>query len=229
MVTTGDTPATRTVGRTVGRTVTVLLYEGFEVLDVFGPVEILAHVPGWTVEYAGVSVQAGDPVRSAQGAQVQADLGITALRRRPEGTDVLLVPGGIGSRALVTDSGVLADIAGICRHATVVASVCTGSALLAAAGVLDGRRATSNKKSWDWVTSQGRRVDWVPQARWVVDDSTDVPVWTSSGVAAGMDMAHALVAALAGASIADEIADNIEVEVHRDPAWDPFSAMHGLS
>jgi putative intracellular protease/amidase len=228
MVTTGDPAATRTV--------TVLLYEGFEVLDVFGPVEILSHVPGWTVVYAGVAAQAGDPVRSAQGAQVQADLGLADLCRAPDGPDILLVPGGIGTRTLVGDAGTLADIAGICRRATVVTSVCTGSAVLAAAGVLEGRRATSNKKSWAWATSQGKRVDWIPQARWVLDtgtptgnDRAGAPVWTSSGVAAGMDMTHALVTALAGPTVADRITDDIELDVHRDPGWDPFAAMHGAN
>lgn len=205
---------------------TVILYEGFEVLDVFGPVELFGHVPGWTVELAGVS--ADHPVRSAQGARVQTDVGVGDLRDRSGGVDVVLVPGGPGNRALIDDPGFLGDIAAVCMGAAVVTSVCTGSAVLAAAGILDGRRATSNKKSWDWATSHGRSVDWVPQARWVVDDGAGTPVWTSSGVAAGMDMAHALVAALAGPTVADGIADDIELELHRDPSWDPFAAVHGV-
>lgn len=206
-------------------TVTVILYEGFEILDAFGPVELFGHVPGWTVEFAGVS--ANRLVRSVQGAQVQTDVSFTDLLDRQGGIDVVMVPGGFGNRTLVHDSGFLDDIAAICQRASVITSVCTGAAVLAAARVLDGQRATSNKKAWAWVTSQREQVDWVPQARWVVDHASGRPVWTSSGVAAGMDMAHALIAALAGASIADEIADNIELEVHRDPAWDPFAAVHG--
>ena len=62
-------------------------------------------------------------------------------------------------------------------------SVCTGSALLARAGVLDGLKATTNKRAFDWVRSQGPRVTWMPRARWVQDGS----VFTSSGVSAGMD------------------------------------------
>lgn len=209
------------------RTVTVLLYDDFEVLDVFGPVELFAHVPGWSVQYAGPTTR--DTVRSAQGAEVTSDVSYSDLRDRVGGTDIVLVPGGPGSRTLISDAGFLSDVATICRRASVVTSVCTGSAVLAAAGVLDGRRATSNKKAWAWITSQREQVDWVPQARWVVDHASGRPVWTSSGVAAGMDMAHALVAVLAGATIADEIADNIELEVHRDPAWDPFATVHGVT
>ncbi|MGJ0182456.1 DJ-1/PfpI family protein [Corynebacterium glyciniphilum] len=209
------------------RTVTVLLYDDFEVLDVFGPVEFFAHVPGWSVQYAGPTTR--DTVRSAQGAEVTTDVSYSDLRDRVGGTDIVLVPGGPGSRTLISDAGFLSDVATICRRASVVTSVCTGSAVLAAAGVLDGRRATSNKKSWSWATSQGRRVTWVPQARWVVDDSARVPIWTSSGVAAGMDMAHALVTELTGPSVADDIADNIELEVHRDSRWDPFASVHGCT
>lgn len=208
------------------RTVTVILYEGFEVLDVFGPIELFSHAPGWTVEYAGP--RTGQPVGSAQGAEVTAQTGYTDVRDRPGGPDIVLVPGGNGSRRLAGDREFLTVLAEICHRATVITSVCTGSALLAAAGVLDGCRATSNKKAWDWVTSQSDQVAWVPQARWVVDEGNGTPIWTSSGVAAGMDMAHALISELAGHEDADRIAENIELAVHRDPGWDPFSAIHGV-
>ena len=103
-------------------------------------------------------------------------------------------------------------------------SVCTGSALLAAAGLLDGYRATSNKRSFEWVTQQGPRVEWVPEARWVEDRNR----WTSSGVAAGIDMALAFIAHLSGEARADAIADGSEYERHTDAAWDPFAAKAGL-
>ena len=73
-------------------------------------------------------------------------------------------------------------------------SVCTGAGLLARAGILDGRRATSNKRSLDWVISQGPKVEWVPQARWVEDGKFA----TSSGVSAGIDMALAIIASICG-------------------------------
>mgnify|MGYP001436853677 CR=1 FL=1 len=98
-------------------------------------------------------------------------------------------------------------------------SVCTGSAILAAAGVLDGYRATSNKFSFDWVVKQGPKVDWVYEARWVEDGNR----MTSSGVTAGMDMALALIAKLYGDESADSVAKFTEYVCSKDASNDPFS------
>ena len=100
-----------------------------------------------------------------------------------------------------------------------VASVCTGSALLAVAGVLDGRRATTNKRVFDWVASCGDRVEWQRRARWVEDGK----FFTSSGVSAGMDMALALIEKIRGREAADEAALRAEFEWNRDSARDPFA------
>jgi transcriptional regulator GlxA family with amidase domain len=109
-------------------------------------------------------------------------------------------------------------------QAETVSSVCTGAALLARAGLLDGRRATSNKRSFKWVTEQGPAVEWIRQARWVEGGKFA----TSSGVSAGIDMTLSLIAKLAGAENAEQIAIRMEYEWHRDPAWDPFAKTHGL-
>lgn len=109
--------------------------------------------------------------------------------------DWLLVPGGVGTRSLVQDPTFCTQLAAIAQRASLCMSVCTGSALLAAAGCLDGHKATSNKRSWAWASAQGAgRVQWVHQARWVVSHK----YWTSSGVAAGMDMALAFITKHAG-------------------------------
>lgn len=113
--------------------------------------------------------------------------------------DWLLVPGGVGTRALVKDATFCALLRWIVQHASLCMSVCTGSALLAAAGCLDGHKATSNKRSWAWASAQGSgRVLWQHQARWVESGK----FWTSSGVAAGMDMALAFITEHAGGTCA---------------------------
>ena len=160
------------------------------------------------------------PVRSAQGVEVVATLGYAEA----DDPDIVLVPGGTGTRKLVTDPEFTRWLAAHCDQAALVTSVCTGSGVLAAAGLLDGYRATSNKFSFAWASSNGSDVTWVPQARWVVDRNR----WTSSGVAAGMDMAAALIANLFGVDSARKAADLIELEVHADPDWDPFAVIHGL-
>ena len=94
-----------------------------------------------------------------------------------------------------------------------LAFICIGDGLLAAAGLLNRRRATSNKQSFAWVVSQGPQVQWVPEARWVEDGR----IITAGGVAAGMDMALRLVERLAGAEMANLTAQYTEYEWHRDP------------
>ncbi|GAB2976981.1 DJ-1/PfpI family protein [Nocardioides montaniterrae] len=202
----------------VGRRIEIVLFEGFELLDVFGPAELFSKVPGLSLTYLAPST---DPVRSAQGAAVVPD------RTYADATapDIVLVPGGIGTRALLRDPAFLDWLTGYCASAELVASVCTGAAVLAAAGLLDGHRATSNKAVFDLVLPLGTSIEWVPQARWVEDGDR----WTSSGVAAGMDMAAALIDRLAGDGTGRRIADLIELELHTDPDWDPFAAIHGLA
>lgn len=194
------------------RSVSIVLFPGFELLDVFGPVGLLSKVDGLELRYVGPSAE---PAPSSQGVRIVAESQF-ATAPRP---DIVLVPGGLGTRALVQDEGFLAGLADYVAPARLVTSVCTGSALLAAAGALEGYRATSNKRAFDWAAGFGRDVEWVRHARWVHDRDR----WTSSGVAAGMDMTAALIGDLFGAEVAREIAWRIELDVHEDPDWDPFA------
>jgi putative intracellular protease/amidase len=200
------------------RRITAVLFDGFELLDVFGPLEVFGHLPDeFTICLVG---PASGAVRSAQGPRAVAEFGFADV----PSSDVLLVPGGIGTRRLVEDRNFLEWLARVATGAEFVTSVCTGSGVLAAAGLLDGYRATSNKRAFSWACQQSQNVTWVPQARWVQDRSR----WTSSGVAAGIDMALAVIAHLLGQQRASDVADGIEYEWHRDPGWDPFAAKNGL-
>lgn len=196
------------------RTVSVVLFEGFQLLDVFGPVALFGMLPD-RLSVVLVAATAG-PVRSSQGTVVIATHGYGDA----PAPDIVLVPGGAGARDLVGEEPFLSWLRGWAGSARLVTSVCTGSALLAAAGLLDGHRATSNKRAFGWASAFGADVTWLAQARWVEDRSR----WTSSGVAAGMDMAIALIAALFGDAVARDVADRAELDVHRDAAWDPFAA-----
>lgn len=201
------------------RRVSIVLFDGFELLDVFGPVELMSMVPDLiTVDYLG---PVSGPVASSQGVQVIATTGRDSVAV----PDIVLVPGGPGTRQMVNDEGFVEWLRHWAEEAELVTSVCTGSALLAAAGLLDGHRATSNKAAFDWVREYGRGVDWIAQARWVEDGDR----WTSSGVAAGMDMTAALLAHLFGSSVAEKAAMLAELDVHGEASWDPFAAAHGLT
>jgi transcriptional regulator GlxA family with amidase domain len=138
---------------------------------------------------------------------------------------MILVPGGFGTRKGVDNLLFRSWIAERSASADLVMSVCTGAAMLARAGVLDGRRATSNKLAFQWVETQGPRVKWVKKARWVEDGK----FFTSAGVSAGIDMSLAVVAKIAGAELAAEAAKQMEYEWHRDAEWDPFAEVHGLA
>jgi transcriptional regulator GlxA family with amidase domain len=202
------------------KTFGVVLFEGFELLDVFGPLEafgMLAHGGKWRV--LTVAQRAG-AVASAQGPKAIADFSFEDCPH----IDILLVPGGVGTRREIANESLLESIVDRAGKAEIVTSVCTGAALLAKAGLLDGRSATTNKFSFKWVTEQGPRVNWVKQARWVDDGKFS----TSSGVSAGIDMALSIIARVAGNETAETIATRMEYERHRDAAWDPFARTHKL-
>ena len=103
-------------------------------------------------------------------------------------------------------------------------AVCTGTVLLGMAGVLDGRRATTNKMDFTSTIHLAPKVDWVKEARWVEDGK----FFTSSGVSAGMDMALAVMADLFGLEMAERLALGCEYEWHQDSTRDPFAKRAGL-
>lgn len=132
--------------------------------------------------------------------------------------DVLIVPGGFGTRA--PDLNITRDfIKKTYPSLQYLLTVCTGSALVASTGILDGKNATSNKASWVWATSQGPNVNWIPKARWTVDGN----IWTSSGIAAGIDATFAFIEAIYGEPSVDQIISRIEYERHKDASWDPWA------
>ncbi|MBM4269480.1 MAG: DJ-1/PfpI family protein [Deltaproteobacteria bacterium] len=194
------------------RTLGVVLFPRFELLDVFGPLEMLGYVENLRITL--VAESAG-PVASTQGPRAVAE---HALAEAPR-FDVLLVPGGLGTRKEVDNAPLVDWIAARSAAAELVTTVCTGAALLARTGLLDGRRATTNKRAFAWVEEQGPRVEWVKHARWVEDGK----FVTSSGVSAGIDMTLAVIERLYGTPVAEEIANRTEYERHRDPDWDPWA------
>ena len=190
----------------------VVLFDGFETLDAFGPAEIFGKMPEeYNLKYFSID---GGIVKSSQNAQVHTH----HLSFINEG-GILLIPGGMGTRELVNDAEFIEALITTASEAEFVLSVCTGSALLAKTGLLNGRRATSNKKAFEWVQSVNGNVNWVRQARWVVDGH----FYTSSGVSAGMDMALGFISDKHGKKAAQELAKNIEYVWNDDKDEDPFS------
>ncbi len=189
-----------------------VLYEGFELLDLYGPLEMFGNLKP-QVEIITVAEKAG-PVSSFQGPQTIAEVD---YRDCPH-LDLIMLPGGFGTVDELGNQAILSFLKERVPSAKVTMSVCSGSWLLAKAGLLDGRRATSNKAYFKMATEQSDRVEWISEARWIEDG----PIFTSSGVSAGMDMALAVVASLFGDKNAMDVANAAEYVWNRNPDDDPF-------
>ena len=209
---TGGTANPAAAQTTAKKTVGVVLYPGFEVLDVFGPVEMWSYVPEFHVIF--VAQKAGT-VRSANGVSVVADY---SFESAPP-LDIMMVPGGIGTRTELQNPRFVEYLRLQHARTEITSSVCTGSVLLAKAGILSGHRATSNKLYFSWAVDEDPSVDWIVKARWVEDGK----LFTSSGVSAGTDMALGLIQKLYGLDRARLLARSLEYEWHEDPTVDPFA------
>lgn len=191
-----------------------ILYNDFELLDLYGPLEMFGSL-GDAIEIVTIAEATG-PVRSFQGPQTVAEYDFG----NAPACELLLLPGGLGTIPELENQAMLDYLKSAAANAQQTMSVCSGSALLAKAGLLDGRRATSNKMFFELARSQSSKVDWVEAARWVDDD----PFVTSSGVSAGTDMALAVIAKLFGAEQAEAVARYTEYQWHQDADDDPFVA-----
>lgn len=180
--------------------VAILLFDKVTALDAVGPYEVLSRLPDATVTF--VAAEPG-PKRTENGMlALVADAALDELRE----PDVLVVPGGWGTRALLDDEAVLDWVRGVHANSTWTTSVCTGSLVLGAAGILDGLEATTH-----WMVLDAlRRFGATPvERRWVEQGK----VVTAAGVSAGVDMALALAARIAG----EQWAQGIQLGIEYDP------------
>jgi putative intracellular protease/amidase len=184
----------------------ILLYDGFTALDAIGPYEVLSRIPGASATF--VASEPG-PVRTDNDM-----LSIVADRSLADVTapDIVLVPGGPGEVAERAGGPALQWLRTAHETSTWTASVCTGSLILAAAGLLGGRRATSHWLAMDKLGELGAE----PVNERVVFDGKIV---TGAGVSAGIDMALALAAKIAG----EQVAQAIQLGIEYDPQ-PPFDA-----
>jgi transcriptional regulator GlxA family with amidase domain len=184
----------------------ILIFDGITALDAIGPYEVLRSVPGWEVEF--VAAAAGEK-RTDSGA-----LGISADRALAEvaATDIVLVPGGKGNRQLLDDDEVLGWLRDVDRTTRWTTSVCTGSLVLGAAGLLDGKRVTGHWLYLEPLRAYGAD----PVGGRFVEDGKIV---TAAGVSAGIDMALHLVGQEAG----PEVAQAVQLALEYDPQ-PPFDA-----
>ena len=186
--------------------IAILLFDRFTALDAVGPYEVLRNLPGATVTFVAKEV---GPVRTDSGA-----LAITADKAIRDVTeaDVVVIPGGPGQEEAMVDEEILAWIRAIDTTTTWTTSVCTGSLVLAAAGLLEGKRATGYWTALERLREFGAE----PTLERVVFQGKVV---TAAGVSSGIDMALRLAAEIAG----DDVAQAIQLGIEYDPQ-PPFDA-----
>jgi len=190
----------------------ILLFEEFETLDVFGPVEILGRLKNdFKIKFYSL---AGGDISNSHGVTIFTKI----LEEIENGVDIFLIPGGYGTRTEVENEPLLKAIREIAESSRYVLTVCTGTSLLAKTGLLDFKNATSNKIAFEWVITNGPNVNWIRKARWVVDGK----FYTSSGVTAGMDMTLDFLKDLHGVDVARQLAEQIEYEWTEDSKNDSF-------
>lgn len=211
---------------TMRRLVVVMLFEGVDLLDVTGPPEVLALLRHEVEEPAGYDVllvaPSREPVRTAAGVRILPDATFAELDDRP--IDTLIVPGAVEvdeqrRMTALVDPGITAHVAALARRARRIASVCVGAHLLAATGMLDGKRATTH-----WSTAQqlqdnhpGITVDADPIF------IREGNVWTGAGVSSCLDLTLALVAEDFGEAIAQRVARRLVVYFKRPGGQSQFS------
>ncbi len=188
--------------------IAILIYDRFTALDAIGPYEVLSRLPGASLSF--VAAEPG-PVTTDNGMLTRVAEHSLSEVASP---DIVLVPGGPGEVAARAGGPVLEWLRAVDQTSTWTPSVCTGSLILAAAGLLEGRRATSHWLALDRLREMGAE----PVAERVVFDGKIV---TGAGVSAGIDMALALAGKVAGAAVAQAI--QLGIEYDPQPPFDAGS------
>lgn len=185
--------------------ISFLFYEGMTTLDIIGPHEVLARLPG--AEVKRVAKQAGK-IRAGFGLELVAEYSLSQIHK----TDILVVPGSSQATSLCHEPEILAWIQEIHPSTIWTTSVCTGSLILGAAGILKDKQATSHWAVLDRLNHWGAE----PKSQRVVEDGKII---TAAGVSAGIDMALLLAAKVSG----DTVAETLQLGIEYDPK-PPFDA-----
>jgi transcriptional regulator GlxA family with amidase domain len=186
--------------------IAIPLFDRFTALDAIGPYEVVSRLPGAKVTF--VAAEPGPVATDNRMLKITAEQSLDDLPN----PDIVIVPGGIGTRAMMSDTQLVSWVRNAHRTTDWTCSVCTGSLVLGAAGLLDGLEATTHWMAMDTLASTGAR----PTGRRVVEQGKII---TAAGVSAGIDMGLTLAARIAG----DDVAQAIQLGIEYDPQ-PPFDA-----
>ncbi|KAI0097833.1 DJ-1/PfpI family protein [Nemania sp. FL0031] len=222
----------RQTNETTPKSFGVIVFQGMIMQDFVGvvdPLQIISHdfpmnlyILSSTLD--AVTTEPANPAMNPKNSSFFPTINPThTFATAPDDIEVLIIPGGPGVRAPnvspITDF--IRDRYPKLRY---LLTVCTGAGLAAKAGVLDGRKATTNKSAWATITSYGPNTTWVSPARWVVDGN----IWSASGVTAGIDLAFAWIKFIWGEEWVQHAMD-LEEYVPHPQDFDPFSARFNIT
>lgn len=223
------------------KSIGVVYYPGFEVLDAAGPIEALnclSEISGNKDFKFSIISRNMDPITVGRNpfTKAQKYLPTHTFETAPR-LDLLLIPGGIGSIDFLpgTEKNNVDDYIEYVRKAyygegglqplKYVLSICNGAGLLAKAGILDGRKATTNKDLFKEVAAYGPKAHWIGRARWVSDGN----LWTTSGVSAGVDGMLAFMESLIPRDMVTGVVNMMEWRRAESPNDDPFADVEGTT
>ncbi|KAJ3813445.1 class I glutamine amidotransferase-like protein [Lentinula lateritia] len=224
----------------------VCLFPEVTTLDYQGPIELLGgfstdlrakpdshlqyfkqHLPSFAIDVEYLS-HSEEPITPSAGPKVLPTGTYEGMMKAGKQFDILLIPGGPTASPVHVHPSLLQFLKQQAPGAKHILTICTGSWILAGTGLLDGKKATTNKMMYKIVTESTKdlNITWIPKARYVVND--DKKIWTSSGVTAGMDLAHAFLEHLAGRDTANSLGIVMEMS-YKEEGDDAFAAVHGLA
>lgn len=211
----------------------VILFPAFEVIDVFGPLSILNLLSLAQPLNLYILAPTLNPVSTqprmitvAKSNFSETILPTHTFDNAPEDIEVLIIPGGLGTRAPSPELDPhVAFIKKTYPKLKYLIGICTGVGLVARTGILDGIRATGNKRSWSWVIAQSSKVHWISHARWVNSGN----IWTTSGLTSGIDGAFDFVKSVYGEDVALNLANGLEYKRELDWRNDPFADLYNLT
>lgn len=193
-----------------------VVFDGFETLDLFGPVEVFGRLEE---DFAiNLYSEHGGIITSSQKVQVMTE----PMNKIGDLPYILFIPGGIGTRDLVRDERFIDRLKTLAEDAEFILTVCTGSILFSKTGILNGKKATSNKRVFNWGPAESPGVNWIKKARWIRDGN----IYTSSGVSAGIDMSLGFISDIIGHETAEKISTGIEYCWNDDSGADPFAEIY---
>ncbi|KAH7309165.1 ThiJ/PfpI [Stachybotrys elegans] len=210
----------------------VALFNSYDTIDVFGVLDPLFYLSFQSQINLSLIAETMDPVwvrpyteaANVHNSTFRFSINPTHTHgTAPEDLEVLLVPGG---PAMLFDNqtATVEFVRKVYPNLKYLLTTCTGAGIAAQAGVLDGRRATTNKSAWTRITALGPDVQWVSPARWVTDGN----IWTSSGVTSALDMAFTFFYEVFGEAMASRVEGTVEYMRNTDPCDDPFASRFNV-